>query len=101
MLRHSLPAVPCTHASGRAVTLRGVRQHQQAGRSAVDIDAELNAAPRMPSVTRASCMTNVAANCSQRHRSADGYQMHVHMQDQTACRDQIYLNSRAAIWTPM
>jgi hypothetical protein len=37
------------------------------------IDAELNAAPWMRSVTRASCMTNVAANCSKRHRSADGY----------------------------
>ena len=73
MLRHSLPAVSCTHASGRAVTLPGVRQHRQGGRSVVDIDAELNAAPWMPSVTRASRMTNVAANCRQRHPSADGY----------------------------
>jgi hypothetical protein len=71
---------PCTHASGRAVRLRGVRQHRQGGRSVVDIDAELMRRPWMPSVTRASCMTNIAANCRQRHPSTDGYRMHVHMQ---------------------
>ena len=50
------------------------------------IDAELNAAPWMPSVTRASCMTNVAANCSKRHRSADGYRTaRSHARSNCAC----------------
>ena len=48
---------PCTHASARAVRLPGVRQHRQGGQGVVDIDAELNAAPWMPSVTRTGDMT--------------------------------------------
>jgi hypothetical protein len=69
---HLLPAVS-RHAPLRS---RGqasrARQYRPGGRSAVDIDAGLNAVPWTPSEPRASCVTNVAANCIQRHPSVDG-----------------------------